>query len=128
MNSINSASYKKSFIFFLICVNLLSRIQKRRWFICQLNWRVDWKNWAAAWKFYEGTFDVEGKNKRLDEIGKMMADPNFWEGGETAQKILKERTSILESLSPWQHNQKELEEMEILLQLIEDFCFLSLSS
>jgi peptide chain release factor 2 len=50
----------------------------------------------------------------------MMADPNFWEGGEIAQKILKERTSILESLSPWQQNQKELEEMEILLQLIEE--------
>ncbi len=50
----------------------------------------------------------------------MIADPNFWEGGESAQKILKERTSILESLSPWQQNQKELEEMEILLQLIEE--------
>jgi len=50
----------------------------------------------------------------------MMADPNFWEGGESAQKILKERTSILERLSPWQQNQKELEEMEILLQLIEE--------
>jgi len=50
----------------------------------------------------------------------MMADPNFWEGGEIAQKILKERTSILERLSPWQQNQKELEEMEILLQLIEE--------
>ena len=49
-----------------------------------------------------------------------MADPNFWEGGEIAQKILKERTSILENLSPWQQNQKELEEMEILLQLIEE--------
>jgi peptide chain release factor 2 len=50
----------------------------------------------------------------------MMADPNFWEGGEIAQKILKERTSILENLSPWQQNQKELEEMEILLQLVEE--------
>jgi len=50
----------------------------------------------------------------------MMADPNFWEGGENAQKILKERTSILESLSPWQQNQRELEEIEILLQLVEE--------
>jgi peptide chain release factor 2 len=50
----------------------------------------------------------------------MMTDPNFWEGGETAQKLLKERTSILERLSPWKQNQKELEEMEIFLQLIEE--------
>jgi peptide chain release factor 2 len=58
--------------------------------------------------------------KRLDEIGMMMTKPDFWEGGETAQKILKERTSLLESLSPWQEEQKTLEEMEILLQLVEE--------
>ena len=49
-----------------------------------------------------------------------MTKPDFWEGGESAQRILKERTSILESLSPWQKNQKDLEEMEILLHLIEE--------
>jgi peptide chain release factor 2 len=58
--------------------------------------------------------------KRLNEIEKMMTRPDFWEGGETSQKILKERTVLLEGLSPWQQNQKELEEMEILLQLIEE--------
>jgi len=50
----------------------------------------------------------------------MMAKPDFWEGGETAQKILKERTSLLESLSPWEEEKKTLEEMEILLQLVEE--------
>ncbi len=49
-----------------------------------------------------------------------MSEPNFWEGGETTQKILKERTSLIECLSPWEEKWKELEEMEILLQLIEE--------
>jgi peptide chain release factor 2 len=49
-----------------------------------------------------------------------MTEPNFWEGGETAQKILKERSSLLESLSPWEQEKKALEEMEILLQLVEE--------
>ena len=49
-----------------------------------------------------------------------MTKPDFWEGGEAAQKMLKERTSLLESLSPWQEEQKTLEEMEILLQLVEE--------
>jgi len=49
-----------------------------------------------------------------------MLEPHFWEGGETAQKILKERTSLLEGLSPWKQGKKDLEEMEILLQLIEE--------
>lgn len=50
----------------------------------------------------------------------MMMEPQFWEGGETTQKILKERTVLLESLSSWEQKKKDLEEMEILLQLIEE--------
>jgi peptide chain release factor 2 len=50
----------------------------------------------------------------------MMTKPDFWEGGESAQRILKERTSLLESLTPWEDEKKIVEEMEILLQLIEE--------
>jgi peptide chain release factor 2 len=49
-----------------------------------------------------------------------MAEPDFWEGGEAAQKKLKERASLLENLSPWEEEKKTLDEMEILLQLIEE--------
>lgn len=49
-----------------------------------------------------------------------MLEPHFWEGGENTQKILKERTSLLERLSPWEQEKKDIEEMEILLQLIEE--------
>jgi peptide chain release factor 2 len=50
----------------------------------------------------------------------MVAAPDFWEKGETAQKTLKERASLIDSLSPWKEEKKDLEEMEILLQLIEE--------
>ena len=50
----------------------------------------------------------------------MMAAPDFWEKGEASQKALKERASLLDSLSLWKEEKKELEEMEILLQLIEE--------
>lgn len=49
-----------------------------------------------------------------------MAEPNFWETNGQAQKILRERASLLEIISPWKEEKKELEEMEILLQLIEE--------
>lgn len=49
-----------------------------------------------------------------------MSEPNFWEGGEATQKILKERNSLLEGLQSWQEKKKEIEEMEVLLQLIEE--------
>ena len=49
-----------------------------------------------------------------------MAEPHFWETNGAAQKVLKERASLLEVVSPWEQEKKELEEMEILLQLIEE--------
>jgi peptide chain release factor 2 len=49
-----------------------------------------------------------------------MTAPDFWEKGETSQKLMKERASLLESISGWKQNWKETEEMEILLQLIEE--------
>jgi peptide chain release factor 2 len=50
----------------------------------------------------------------------MMAEPDFWEKNGSGQVILKERASIMDSLSPWKREQKELEEIEILLQLLEE--------
>ena len=49
-----------------------------------------------------------------------MAAPDFWESNGEREKILKERASILESITPWKEEQKEMEEIGILLQLIEE--------
>jgi peptide chain release factor 2 len=49
-----------------------------------------------------------------------MSSPDFWENSEATQKVLKERASILDRISPWKQEKKELEEMKILLQLIEE--------
>ncbi len=56
----------------------------------------------------------------MAEIGKMMVNPEFWGESEETQKILKERTALLDSLTPWEEEKKGLEEMEILLQLVEE--------
>jgi peptide chain release factor 2 len=50
----------------------------------------------------------------------MMAEPGFWDTNGGAQEILKERASLLDRISPWKKEKKELEDMEILLQLIEE--------
>lgn len=69
---------------------------------------------------YEVIFDFEQREKRLDEITKMMAQPDFWEKNSSTQAIQKERASIIDALSPWKNEQKELDEMDILLQLLEE--------
>ena len=71
-------------------------------------------------KAFEAIFDIEEKEKKLDEIGKLMAGPNFWDSNGENQKILRERASILDSITPWKQEHKELEEMNILIQLIEE--------
>jgi peptide chain release factor 2 len=50
----------------------------------------------------------------------MMAQPDFWERDGESQKILKERSEILDRITPWVQERKELEEIEILLQLVEE--------
>ena len=49
-----------------------------------------------------------------------MSDPNFWDSNGENQKVLKERTILLNSIAAWKQEVKELEEMNILLQLIEE--------
>jgi len=49
-----------------------------------------------------------------------MAQPEFWERDGEGQQIAKERSSILEGITPWKQEQRELEEIEILLQLLEE--------
>jgi peptide chain release factor 2 len=71
-------------------------------------------------KSFEVIFDLEGKEKKLDEIGKLMSDPNFWDSNADNQKILRERASLLDNIAPWKEEHKELEEMSIILQLVEE--------
>jgi peptide chain release factor 2 len=69
---------------------------------------------------FEGIFDFDNREKRLAEITKIMAQPDFWERDGESQKILRERSEILDRITPWVQEQKELEEIEILLQLVEE--------
>jgi len=71
-------------------------------------------------RVFEGIFDFDNREKRLEEITKIMAQPDFWERDGESQKILKERSEILDRISPWVQERKELEEIEILLQLVEE--------
>jgi peptide chain release factor 2 len=50
----------------------------------------------------------------------MMSEPNFWDTNGTSQKVTKERATIMEALSPLKLEQKALEEIGILLDLIEE--------
>ena len=71
-------------------------------------------------RVFEVIFDFDNREKRLEEITKLMAQSDFWERDGESQKILKERSEILDRITPWLQERKELEEIEILLQLVEE--------
>lgn len=69
---------------------------------------------------YEAIFDIFGKQERVQQLDKKIAHQDFWNDGESAQMILKERTALLRVVEDWQGLVRELEEVRILLELAEE--------
>jgi peptide chain release factor 2 len=69
---------------------------------------------------YEVIFDVSGKEAKIRELDKRIALQDFWEDGDSAQSILKERTALLKTIEDWEGLASEFEEIRILLELAEE--------
>ena len=62
-------------------------------------------------------FDLPGKQKRLDEIEKQIAEASFWEDSDTARSTLKERARLSSKIDAWNSLYKEVEDCDVLLDL-----------
>jgi peptide chain release factor 2 len=47
---------------------------------------------------YGGFFDVNEKEKRIDQLTKQMAEVNFWDDKETAEKVIEESNNLKKSI------------------------------
>jgi len=65
-------------------------------------------------------FDIENKERRLNEIDKITADPKLWERAEEAQKLLKEQSAIKLEIEKVEKLDREIEECRILLELASE--------
>jgi peptide chain release factor 2 len=72
-----------------------------------------------VWRACGGTFDLEEKGKRVKAIEKLEGAPGFWEDQQKAQELLKEKGNLLRVIGGWEELSKELEEIEILLEIAE---------
>ncbi|MFP4226487.1 MAG: peptide chain release factor 2 [Desulfobacterales bacterium] len=61
--------------------------------------------------------DLPGKEQRLKEIEKQIAEASFWEDSDTARLILKERARLSSKIESWNSLYKEVEDCEVLLEL-----------
>jgi peptide chain release factor 2 len=76
-------------------------------------------NTQNAWRACGGIFDLDEKGKRVTEIEKLEGAPGFWEDQQKAQELLKEKGNLIRVVGAWEDLSKELEEIEILLEIAE---------
>ena len=65
-------------------------------------------------------FDLDGKEKRLNEIEGIISKKEFWDVPEETKEILKERSTVSGTLNSWQKLHHELEDAEVLLGLARE--------
>lgn len=65
-------------------------------------------------------FDLEEKKKEIDKLNQKISQSNFWTDNTEAQKTLKQRAAILDTIEQWENLAKQLEECQILLELAQE--------
>ncbi len=70
--------------------------------------------------FSGGVFDLDAKEKRVEELNQITSRPDFWNDGEKAQGILKEQANLREILESCEQYRSGLEEARFFLDLAKD--------
>jgi peptide chain release factor 2 len=76
--------------------------------------------WKNDWTRSGGIFDVAGREQRLAELDARATAPNFWNDGEQAQKILKERSDLNAPIAAWRKQLQELEDARVFAELADE--------
>lgn len=65
-------------------------------------------------------FDPAALQAELEELSAKTENPDFWNEPEQAQKILKHKKSVESALGEYRNLEKDLEDLEVLLELAEE--------
>jgi peptide chain release factor 2 len=76
--------------------------------------------WKSDSIFCGGVFDVESKQKRVDDLNKLTNQPEFWNDAEKAQGILREQSSLKSVIDAWAKHRSDLEEARFFLDVAKD--------
>lgn len=69
---------------------------------------------------YEGIFDIPSLSKRFETIQKELLNNSIWEIPSKAQELLKEKSSIEDTIGLFTSIEKKIEDINILLELSEE--------
>jgi peptide chain release factor 2 len=77
------------------------------------------RSWAAC-RCSEAIFDTAALKADIEKYDQALAQKDFWEDQEKAQKLLRERAGLKEELERWEGKEKELEEILILSEIARE--------
>ena len=71
-------------------------------------------------KILGGLFDLEAKKARLAELEMQMADPNFWNDQDNAQKTINEANGLKSYVNSFEEIEERWENMEVSYELVKE--------
>ena len=64
-----------------------------------------------------GIFDLPAKRTKVEDLGRLIEDPDLWNDPSRAQKLLKERTHIERTITGWEDLRTKTDEALLMLEL-----------
>ncbi len=69
---------------------------------------------------FEVIFDIEEKEKKVVELEKIIAKPDFWEDSDKYKKTLRDKKIITDAIGLWKRENDYLEETTLLFQMARE--------
>ena len=69
---------------------------------------------------YGGIFDVEVKERRLEELEQAIQNPQVWEDPDKMQKLNQEKAGLDKTVADWRQMNQRIEDAQVLLEMAEE--------
>ena len=69
---------------------------------------------------YGGIFDVEVKERRLEELEQAIQNPKVWEDPDKMQKLNQEKAGLDKTVADWRQMNQRIEDAQVLLEMAEE--------
>ena len=66
------------------------------------------------------SLDVEGKQKRIAELDKAMAEPGFWDDVEKSGQIMKEIKGLKGTIESYDQIKQDFEDLETMIEMAQE--------
>lgn len=75
------------------------------------------RTWKSASLLFGGLFDIDRKREDIQEMEACIAAPDFWDDGDTAQKVLKDRMFLEKTIEGWDRLNRDTDDIKVLIEL-----------